>query len=476
MMLGAFLAVLLLALALSLISGRGEAGQDPKRFFAARGQFGAVLFFLLSVGETYSIGSVLGFPGGIAASGSIDVALWFVGYILLAFPVGTILYPRLWQLGQRFGAITLPDLLGGYFDSRLVSCVSGCVLVVLMLPLGTMQFIGLGAVFSALALPVSTVVLSSLAALLAFLFVASAGLRGAALTAALKDSLILIAIFCVALGAVFHWSEGAMEPLAAVLHGAGGRPASSCTMIVTTILTQAVGFCIAPQTAAAVFSARSPATIRRAQIWMPLYMVLFPLLAVVAFYGLTHPSVMTHPDRVFLSVAAALLPPWMAGLVAGAVALTALVWLGAVCLSLAAIVTRSIVPHVPPAAQKRMGLGIIIAYLALSVVTAAVQTTLIVTLNRLFYVGLVQLLPAVLLCVCGYRVTPSRLLTGLAAGLVAGAGLFLSGAPMGGVSPALPGLVVNLLVLLQGGRPVRDSVSRANTREGDLRHASSEER
>ncbi|WP_051537147.1 SLC5/6 family protein [Asaia prunellae] len=342
MSLAVFVFVLMTALCLSLVPARRISGGDPRAFFAARGQFGAVLFFLLSVGETYSIGSVLGFPGGIAASGSVDVALWFIGYILLAFPVGTLLYPRLWQIGQRFGAITLPDLLGGYFESRLVARVTGCVLVILMLPLGTMQFIGLGTVFSALALPVSSPLLYSVAAVLAFLFVASAGLRGAALAAVLKDFLILIAISGVALAAVFHWSAGAVRPVEQALHGAGPHPFAACVMIVSTILIQSVGFCIAPQAIAAVFSARDPETIRRAQIWMPLYMVLFPLLVVVASYGLTHPAVMTHPDAVFLSVAFFVLPAWLSGLVAGAVALTALVWLGAVCLSLAAIVTRSI--------------------------------------------------------------------------------------------------------------------------------------
>ncbi|WP_025823782.1 sodium:solute symporter family transporter [Asaia astilbis] len=288
MRLGGFLFILVLALGLSFIPVKSGASQDPKAFFAARGQFGALLFFLLAAGETYSIGSVLGFPGGIAATGSIDVALWFIGYILLAFPIGMLLYPRLWQVGQKYGAITLPDLLGGYFESRLVASLTGCLLVVLMLPLGTMQFMGLSAVFSQLALPLPTCVLSACAAVLAFLFVASAGLRGAAWAAALKDISVLGAILCVALVALTQWSHGSAVPLADVLHGASTTPGASCVMILSTIIVQALGFCIAPQTAAAIFSARSSETIRRAQIWMPLYMVLFPLLFVVAAYGLTH--------------------------------------------------------------------------------------------------------------------------------------------------------------------------------------------
>lgn len=453
-----FVLVLLLALGLACAPLKSGVSRDPRAFFAARGQFGVALFFLLSVGETYSIGSVLGFPGGIAASGSIDVALWFVGYILLAFPVGMVLYPRLWRVGNRLGAITLPDLLGGYFQSTLVGRVTGLVLVILMLPLGTMQFIGLNTVFSTLALPVSPVMLSAFAALLAFLFVAGAGLRGAALSAALKDGLILLSIICVAFAALLAWPHQATRPLAAALRGASPHPFSTCVMIMSTIVTQAFGFCIAPQTAAAVFSARDPQTIRRAQIWMPLYMVLFPLLVVIACFGLTHPVIMGRPDSVFLSVASHLLPGWGVGIVAGAVALTALVWLGAVCLSLAAIVTGSFTPHLSAPAQKRTGLAIIALYLGLSVLTAALHTALIVTLNRLFYVGLVQLLPAVLLCVTGYRVSPARLLAALFLGLVSGGVVFALGWGPFGLSSALPGLLVNGAILFQAGLPRRDTV------------------
>ena len=45
-----------------------------------------------------------------------------------------------------------------------------------------------------------------------------------------------------------------------------------------------------PQTCAYIFTARSASAIRRAQITMPLYMLMFPFLTLVAYYGLRHPS------------------------------------------------------------------------------------------------------------------------------------------------------------------------------------------
>jgi SSS family solute:Na+ symporter len=73
----AFLSVILLSLGLALFSRRGHIRQKAEDFFIASGQFNSVLFFFLAVGETYSITSVLGYPGGIYANGT-SFATWFL--------------------------------------------------------------------------------------------------------------------------------------------------------------------------------------------------------------------------------------------------------------------------------------------------------------------------------------------------------------------------------------------------------------
>ena len=64
-----FLGIILLSLALAGWSKRGHLRQKAEDFFVASGQFNALLFFFLAVGETYSIGSILGYPGGVYAGG-----------------------------------------------------------------------------------------------------------------------------------------------------------------------------------------------------------------------------------------------------------------------------------------------------------------------------------------------------------------------------------------------------------------------
>lgn len=445
-MLATFVVTLAAAMALALLARRGQHKADPRAFFAAHGQFGAVLFFMLSVGETYSIGSVLGFPGGVVASGS-GLALWFIGYILLAFPVGFVLYPLLWESGRAAGAITLPDLFRTHFRSQTMERIVAGILILLMLPLGTMQFIGLSSVLGALDLGLPTPALGFFAAILAFTFVAVAGLRAAALISILKDALMLGAILLVATLALSHWNYHPTRTMAEALRHTGAPSLRVDLFAISTILVQSLGFCIAPQTAAATFSARNVASIRRAQTWMPLYMVLFPLLFAIAGYALTHKLDASRPDATFLAVAASLLPGWALGLVLGGVALTALVWLGSVCLSLAAIVTRNIVPDLKPHHQKRTGLIVIAVYLALSVLSASFHTVLIANLNTLFYLGLVQLVPGIVTIVYGHHRRIGITLLGMFGGFAVALALRDSEINLYGVNPALIGLVCNAAFL-----------------------------
>ena len=78
-------------------------------FFVASRQFGTALVFFLTAGEIYSIGTMVGFPGGIYAKGP-TYGVWFLGYILLAYPIGYFVGPKIWEAGKRHNAITLPDL------------------------------------------------------------------------------------------------------------------------------------------------------------------------------------------------------------------------------------------------------------------------------------------------------------------------------------------------------------------------------
>jgi SSS family solute:Na+ symporter len=437
-----FALVILLSLLIALASGRGHRHQRAEDFFVASGQFGTLLFFFLSVGETYSVGTVLGFPGGVVAHGTGFVS-WFLGYILLSFPVGYFLYPLIWRAGRLHGAVTLPDLFRGHFRSRRLELVVTLASIAFLVPLGVMQFVGLNTVFAGIGWGVPPPLLAGLGGALAFTYIAISGIRAPAYVSVLKDALVMAAILITGL-ACLAAPTGTAPPSAAPVAAATGR---ADIFAVSTIILQAIGFCVVPQTCAAVFTARSAATVRRAQVAMPLYMVMFPFLIACAYFAMRHGLKLTSPNDVFLATARALLPGWAVGLVMAGAALSALVVLTGICLALGSLVTRNLVPGLSGDQQQFWAKLVIAAYLLLSMAGAARTAQLMIAFNNLFYFGVTQAFPGVLAIVSRRACRPGMIAAGLAAGDAIAIFLHEAAIPLGGCNPGLIGLVVNLAIV-----------------------------
>lgn len=133
-----FAALIALSLYLAVRSGRGRGKQSVHDFFVASRQFGTALVFFLTAGEIYSIGTMVGFPGGIYAKGP-TYGVWFLGYILLAYPIGYFIGPKIWEAGKRHNAITLPDLFKGHYRSRGLELVVACASILFLIPWGQLS-------------------------------------------------------------------------------------------------------------------------------------------------------------------------------------------------------------------------------------------------------------------------------------------------------------------------------------------------
>jgi SSS family solute:Na+ symporter len=441
-----FAGLIVLSLVLAVVSRRGHAVGRAEDFFVAGGQFGVVLFFFLAVGETYSVGTVLGFPGGMVAHGTGFVS-WFLGYILLSFPVGYFLYPLIWRAGRLHGAVTLPDMFRGHFRSRGLEVLLTVASILFLVPLGVMQCIGLNTVLHDLGWPVPPLLLAGVGGGLAFTYIAISGIRAPAYVAVLKDVLVMAAILMTGLACLAAPQAAALPPSAPM--PAAPAPVSD-VFAISTILLQALGFCVVPQTCATVFTARSPRTIRRAQAAMPLYMVMFPFLTVIAGFALHHDLHLASPNDAFLAVSRALLPGWAAGVVMAGAALSALVVLTGICLALGPLVTRNLVPGLNSRAQASWAKLVMAAYLLLSIAGAARSTALMVAINNLFYFGVTQSFPGVIAIVTATRIRPGFVAAGLIAGDAVGVGLHEAGFGLGGMNPGLIGLAVNAVIVFAG--------------------------
>ena len=442
-----FLGIVALSLALAVLSKRGHLHQEPEDFFVASGQFRSVLFFFLAVGETYSVATILGFPGGVYASGTSFVT-WFLGYILLAFVVGYFLNPLIWRAGRIHGAVTLPDLFRRHYDSRALELVVTLCSLVFLIPLGMIQFVGLQLVLMQLDWPLPHLLLLGLAGALAFTYIAISGIRASAYVAVLKDVLLIIAILATGLAAMARWGGHAHAFAPTVAWTRAMQPTVKGDLFaITTILLQSVGFCIVPQTCAYIFTARSANTIRRAQVSMPLYMLMFPLLTVAAFFALTHSIHVRTPNEVFLAVTNALLPAPLVGLVMAGAALAALVVLTGICLAIGPLVSRNLVPGLSGDQQRRWSEVVMVFYLTLSIAGAATSSQLLVTMNNLFYFGITQSLPAMLGVLFLRRLRPFAIIVGILTGDAVAIAIYGLNLPVGGMNAGFIGLLVNFAVV-----------------------------
>ena len=440
----AFLAVIALSLVLAVLSKRGHAHQKAEDFFVASGQFRTILFFFLAVGETYSIVTILGYPGGIYANGT-TAATWFLGYILLAFVVGYFVNPLIWRAGRVHGAVTLPDLFRRHFDSRALEIVVALTSLIFLVPLGMSQFIGLQTVLKELDWAIPPLMLAAFAGVLAFTYIAISGIRASAYVAVLKDILLIAAILLAGLAALAHWGD--VQTVTPAWKHAVQPSLKGDVFAITTILLQSIGFCVVPQTCAYVFTARSANTVRRAQITMPLYMVMFPFLTLVAYFALSHPLHVQTSNEIFLAVTRSLLPSPIVGLVMAGAALAALVVLTGICLAIGPLVSRNLVPGLNGDQQRRWSQVVMALYLLLSIAAASKSSELLVTINNLFYFGISQFIPGMLSILFLRKARPFAIIAGILTGDAVAIAIFELKVPVGGTNAGFIGLLVNLAIV-----------------------------
>ena len=125
-------------------------------------------------------------------------------------------------------------------------------------------------------------------------------MRASAYIAILKDILMVVAIVITGLAvrgkrasnAVFH---------AASQHVANAMNAHQLTFSMSTMLFQSLGFYVMPFAVQNFFTAKSANTIRRTQVAMPLYMLMYPFLVVASYYAIAQNVPLASPNEAFFA-------------------------------------------------------------------------------------------------------------------------------------------------------------------------------
>jgi SSS family solute:Na+ symporter len=390
--------------------------------------FGLILVWLLMAGEVYTTFAFLGASGWVYSRGG--PTLYVIAYLSLAYVVSFFILPKVWDVGRKFSLHTQADFFQQRYGSKGLAALVAVVGVLFIIPYLELQLVGLGIIvqvasFDAISRPV--------AILIAFVvvagFVLSSGIRAVAWVSVLKDSLMLMAAFCVGIYVPYHYFGGVgpmFQQLIATKAHHLTMPGSTATMghswYISTVLLTSLGFYMWPHAFGSAYSAKSGDTLRRNAIAMPLYTVTLPLLFFVGYAAILITPGLKNGDLALLLTVRKTFPPWFLGVVGGAGALTAMVPAAILILTAGTLFAKNFArplfaPSMSDDSVARLAKVMVVVMTALAMYFAIYNSTTIVGLLLFAYSGIAQFFPAVVFGLYWKRVTTAGALAGLVTGV-----------------------------------------------------------
>jgi len=424
-----FSAILILSLVIAVMSKKGAIGSSMDDVMTASGSFGAFLIFFVSVGEIYSIGTMIGAPGAIFANGA-TYGTWFICYILLAYVIGYFLNPAIWRMGQLAKAVSIGDVIGWRYNSKGMQILVALVGIGFLTPWIQNQYAGMAILFEYLNIGVSFVAAVVISSVLAFAYIAIAGIRAPAWVSVLKDILLITAIVVVGVAAAVNMPGGVGGIFKTV---AETKPdmlvvptepiTKSVTFVMSTILFQMLGFYMLPISFQALLTSKNEHNLRKNSIYMPMYMIMFPFLVIAAYYAVAVIPDLPNKDFALLAIAVDLLPNWVIGLIAGGGALTAILVMAISALCVGGLFSKNILgvikPNMPQKAMTNWTRIATAVFLIFGMLTALYFPALMANVITLAYGGLTQTIVAVIFGFFWKRATKWGVGSGIVAGVVA---------------------------------------------------------
>lgn len=419
-----FILVLVLSVVLAVLSVRGKITSNMNELMTASGSFGAFLMFFLSVGEIYSIGTLIGTPGAIYSKGASYV-VWFIIYILLAYPIGYFINPLIRKLGKLSNGSTVSDLIGWRFNSKGVQVVTACVAIGFCIPWVQNQFSGMTILYKYLNLGLTPIMGIIISIILAFVYIAVAGIKAPAWVSVLKDVLLIGAIIIVGSVCIAKTNGG----VAGVFDDAIKTAPETLTIesaampfTITTIIFNMLGFYCLPFTLQGTLTSKSGKILRKNSIYMPLYMIMMPFLVITAYFAVSHYSTLELPDHALLAVAVDNLPSWVVGLIAGGGALTAILVMAFVALCVGGLFSKNILGVIKPDMNDKtmsyLTKLVTLIFLVASGVVSIYIPSLMLGLIALSYTGLGQMFVSLFLGFTWKRATKWGVICGLLGSMV----------------------------------------------------------
>ena len=452
--LGILSATLLLALLLSVRGARSTGGTiSLEQWSVGNRGFGTVLVFMLLAGEIYTTFTFLGGSGWAYGRGA--PAFYIIGYGAVAYIMSYWLLPAIWTRATTWRVLSQSEYFARAYNSPALGNLVALVSIASLMPYLVLQLKGLGIIVAESSYgAISATAAIWIGTTATVVYVVLSGVKGSAMTAALKDALVLITV--VGLGIVLPYTlHGGIGPMFARI--AAERPGFltlpesglSPSWFASTVLVTVFGFYMWPHTFGSVFTARDASVFRRNAVLMPLYQLVLLFVFFIGFAALLSVPGLegADADLALLRVTRAQFGPWIVGLVGAAGMLTALVPGSLILMSIATTLARIVRPRrdgdPPDSATWARVLVPVLAGVAL-LFTFRGGTTL-VTLLLMAYSMVTQLFPPLLASLMpAARITASGAIAGILAGEAAVAANTIGGLSMPALLPQWPHAITDI--------------------------------
>ena len=352
--LGILSATLLLALLLGVRGARSAGGTTGgttslEQWSVGNRGFGTILVFMLLAGEIYTTFTFLGGSGWAYGRGA--PAFYIIAYGAVAYIMSYWLLPAIWQRATAW-KLSQSEYFTRAYGSPALGNLVAVVSIAALMPYLVLQLKGLGIIVSESSYgAISANAAIWIGTTATVIYVVLSGVRGSAMTAALKDAMVLVCV--IGLGLVLPYKlHGGIGPMFAritaehpdflTLPSSGMSP----SWFASTVLLTVLGFYMWPHTFGSVFTARDASVFRRNAALMPLYQLVLLFVFFIGFAALLSvPGLQgADVDLALLRVTRDTFGPWIVGLVGAAGLLTALVPGSLILMSIATTLARILRP------------------------------------------------------------------------------------------------------------------------------------
>ncbi|MDA8053507.1 MAG: sodium:solute symporter [Deltaproteobacteria bacterium] len=444
----------------------------------AGNKIGTFLMWFLVGADIYTAYTFIAVPSGVFAKGSLF--FFAVPYVMATFGIAMVVMPSLWKVSKDKGYVTAVDFVRDKFNSRTLAILIALTGIVAELPYIALQIVGMKAVLQVMLLSFGDAkVISEIALLVSFIILAVftfwSGLRGAVLTAVMKDAIILITVVAIIILVPlsyggFHHAFAAAKNL-----GAGKTPPVDYVTLppllvngyISLFILSALALYLYPHAINGVLSAKSAKSVRLSTALLPIYGIGLAFLALFGVLIYAVPSALKAVGGNGILVVPTLIektmPPWFTGFAFLGIFIGGLVPAAIMAISQANLLTRNIIKEFKPDLDHKAEADIakwssvVFKFLALGFVFL-VPETYSIQLQLLGGILIVQTLPPIFIGLYTKWLNKNALIAGWLVGTASGLYFVMEAnaghaivttfmhTPFGLLYVALIALVLNLIV------------------------------